>query len=141
MVAKHSPPGSPEDAFNYFQSNLRINIECAFGILVQRWGVLWRPMRVSYRKVPRVVELCMMMHNYCTDNSAAPSRRSHERDWADHGLPSLNLNEQFIEGTGRVVQSVIPPKDMTPGRRRDLESSSRREEICAVLHAMGLGSD
>ena len=30
----------PKDAFNYYHSRLRITIECAFGILVHRWGVL-----------------------------------------------------------------------------------------------------
>jgi hypothetical protein len=30
-----------EQNFNFFQSSLRMNIECSFGLLVSRWGVLW----------------------------------------------------------------------------------------------------
>ena len=30
----------PKDAMNFFHSQVRINIECAFGILVHRWGIL-----------------------------------------------------------------------------------------------------
>ena len=138
VAAKHAPANFAEDAFNYFQSNLRMNIECAFGILVQRWGVLWRPMRVSYRKVPRVVELCMMLHNYCLDTSSG-FHRSREEHWADQGVPRLNLNEEFIEGTGKVINTVIPKEAMTPGRRRDLESSLRREKICHTLRQMHRG--
>ncbi|KAJ8607509.1 hypothetical protein CTAYLR_010769, partial [Chrysophaeum taylorii] len=35
-------PGSPEDSFNYVQSALRMNVECAFGMLIRKRGVLWR---------------------------------------------------------------------------------------------------
>ena len=40
------PSALPEhDDFDWHQSSNRMAIECAFGILVQRWGVLWRPLR------------------------------------------------------------------------------------------------
>ena len=32
-----------KDNFNFYQSMCRINIECAFGILVEKFGVLRRP--------------------------------------------------------------------------------------------------
>merc|ERR1712216_215635 len=44
----------PDDAFNFYQSSQRIVIECAFGILVQRWGVFWRPMKVALKHVGKV---------------------------------------------------------------------------------------
>jgi hypothetical protein len=34
--------GDPKDAYNFWQSNARIRIECAFGELVMRWGIFWR---------------------------------------------------------------------------------------------------
>ena len=34
-----------KDDFNYYQSQVRINIECAFGMLTQRWGVLRKPIQ------------------------------------------------------------------------------------------------
>ena len=34
--------GGSKDAFNFFHSQVRINIECAFGMLVHRWGILRR---------------------------------------------------------------------------------------------------
>jgi hypothetical protein len=59
----------PKGAMNFFHSQLRINIECAFGILVHRWGMLWKPMPVNLevRKISsRVLALCKL-HNYCID--------------------------------------------------------------------------
>lgn len=35
-----------KDSFNFYQSSCRIHIEQAFGMLVWRWGVFWRPLRV-----------------------------------------------------------------------------------------------
>ena len=29
-----------KDAFNFYHSQIQINVECAFGILVNRWAVL-----------------------------------------------------------------------------------------------------
>jgi hypothetical protein len=65
---KGSVSGS-EDAYNFFHSSLRINIECAFGMLVHRFGILRKPMPVNIR-VPQtsalVTALCRL-HNNCID--------------------------------------------------------------------------
>ncbi len=54
-----------KDSFNFYQSRLRINIECAFGILVRRWGILWRNIDCCVSKVPLIVTVCMKLHNIC----------------------------------------------------------------------------
>ena len=60
---------SPEDNFNYFQSSMRIRIECAFGRLVQRFGILWKPLRCKLSFVAPVVFACMILHNICFSDS------------------------------------------------------------------------
>ena len=47
--------GSNEDDFNFFQSQVRINIECAFGILVHRFGILRKaiPIGIDVKKLLR----------------------------------------------------------------------------------------
>merc|ERR1712093_657411 len=57
-----------EDNFNFYQSRLRINIECAFGMLVRRWGVLWRNLEVELCKVKSVVFACLILHNVCINH-------------------------------------------------------------------------
>ena len=59
--------GPGTDDFNYEQSSNRMPIECAFGILVRRWGILWRPLAVRFDRRSKVVECCMKLHNYCID--------------------------------------------------------------------------
>ena len=43
---KHLPES--KDSFNYYLSLHRQSIERAFGILVQRWGIFWRPLHVRF---------------------------------------------------------------------------------------------
>jgi hypothetical protein len=59
----------PKDAFNFFQSQLRINIECAFGMLVHRFGILRKPFprNVSITKTNSVVLALCKLHNFCIE--------------------------------------------------------------------------
>ena len=73
MVApfRNASGGTTEDDFNFYQSQLRINIECAFGILTQRWGVLRKPMHsnMGLNKVTATVSALCRLHNYCLDSN------------------------------------------------------------------------
>jgi len=53
-----------KDCFNYWLSSARIFIEQCFGMLVARWGVLWRPLRVPIHRMGLIVILCCKLHNY-----------------------------------------------------------------------------
>ena len=49
-----------QDVFKFFLSKNRQVIERAFCILIQRWGVFWRPMRVGMKNRNTIVN-CMCM--------------------------------------------------------------------------------
>eukprot|EP01049_Picozoa_sp_SAG25_P007384 SAG25_NODE_599_length_6648_cov_22.861964_7_plen_165_part_00 len=59
--------GVREDAFNFYQSSLRITVECTFGELAARWGVLSRPLRVSLPHVTGLLQCICHLHNVCKD--------------------------------------------------------------------------
>jgi hypothetical protein len=65
-----------EDAYNLYSSQLRIRIEQAFALLVGRWGIFWRPLRVPLRDQPTLILATCKLHNFCID----------ERE--DRGLPA-----------------------------------------------------
>ena len=48
-----------------FSIQLRIRIEMAFGMLVTKWGVLQKPLKIPLRKIPKVFLACCMLHNFC----------------------------------------------------------------------------
>jgi hypothetical protein len=56
-----------KDDYNFFHSQLRIRVECCFGMLVQRWGILRMALHHSI-SIPRIVALvnCLArLHNFC----------------------------------------------------------------------------
>ena len=60
-----------QDAYNFYQSQLRINIERAFGMLVYRWSILRGALVFPLAKVAPFVNCLCILHNYCIDQSIA----------------------------------------------------------------------
>jgi hypothetical protein len=75
------------DNFNFYQSSTRINIECAFGQLVRRWGILWKKMEGSLAYINKKVMACMILHNIIRESQLNPT--------GQHG-PLHNVNE-FVQ--------------------------------------------
>ena len=59
-----STPGSKEDGFNYHLSACRIYVECTFGALYNRWGILWRPLLFSLQHNVVVIDSVCRLHNF-----------------------------------------------------------------------------
>ena len=49
--------GSEEDTFNYVQSSKRMAIERAFGVLVRRWGILWRKLEFDFKLNCKILQV------------------------------------------------------------------------------------
>jgi DDE superfamily endonuclease len=64
------------DSFNFYQSQIRINIECAFGMFVARWGLLRRalPQAMGIKKIVGLTLCLVRLHNFCIDNRASDER-------------------------------------------------------------------
>jgi hypothetical protein len=65
-------------AFNHALSSQRITIERAFGILVRKWGILWRPLCYSLKMNTLVVKICAKLHNFCIQGWKETGSRSDE---------------------------------------------------------------
>ena len=57
-------PQSAEDCFNYHLSTCRIWIECAFGEIDMRWGILWWPLQFGLAKNIKVIDAALRLHNF-----------------------------------------------------------------------------
>ena len=82
-----------KDTFNFPLSQSRIHIEQAFGILVARWGILWRPLRMGYKKRTLVVRALFHLHNFCIDEKVSSTVAGEE---AVKGRPAFS-NEGVLE--------------------------------------------
>ena len=71
MVVPFKCAQDTQDDFNFYHSQVRINVECAFGKLVHRWGILRRPLSSAIgleRISPLIMALCRL-HNFCINSS------------------------------------------------------------------------
>ena len=123
---------TPEkDTFNYFLSLHRQTIERAFGMLVRRWGILWRALRFGVKINSRIISVCCKLHNLCIDafgeNASNIQCSSLDTQWerGENGTPDAAA--WFTDGV-----------TVRRGSRTDLHTSSTRERLTAHLSEKGL---
>ena len=63
----NAPPNSDKDMFNYYLSKNRIFVECAFGEIDRRWGILWRPLEGSLTRKTSIIDAALKLHNFIVD--------------------------------------------------------------------------
>ena len=59
---ENAQPNSREDAFNYFLSNQRIYVECAFGEIDRRWGIFWKRLEGNLTNNKDKIDACLRLH-------------------------------------------------------------------------------
>jgi DDE superfamily endonuclease len=59
--------GGDKDAYNYYHSQVRSTIECAFRMLVHRFGILRKPIPtvISIQRIIALVMCLCRLHNFC----------------------------------------------------------------------------
>jgi DDE superfamily endonuclease len=102
-----------KDNFNYFQSQLRITIECCFGMLVGRWGILRRafPQAMSLKKITAMTLCLCRLHNFCIDHRggktmalALPSDDA--ESIAQRGLGNEITSEDLLHGSEHHIDTT-----------------------------------
>jgi len=85
-----------KDDYNFFHSQCRIRVECCFGMLVQRWGILRTALHHSI-SIPRIVGLinCLArLHYFCISETARLGMNS-----------ELNLRQRLSIDTQYMIES------------------------------------
>ena len=95
--------------FNNMLRAARNPIECAFGRLKARWGILTRKMDLDLIKVPTVIIACFVLHNYCESNQVyldeELERAQIEKNRADADIFS-NIPDPIYSGTTTEGQEI-----------------------------------
>ena len=81
-----------QNDYNFFHSQLRINIECAFGMLVMRWSILTLTRALSshygLNKTKELVRcLCCCLHNFCIDEN--------DNIRSNHNIPDSCIEDEL----------------------------------------------
>jgi hypothetical protein len=129
--------GQEKDTFNFFQSSCRIYIEQAFGILVRRWGILWRRLEMAMDRWPLVILCCMKLHNICCRDRIAFDFPLGRMATFGQGRPTIGDNVS-VEDVITYLDSarVTDPWDHSR-RHREREPSEYRNLIAKELSDYG----
>ena len=107
--------GGTKDAYNYYHSQLRILIECTFGMFTHRWAILRSaiPMNVSVRKTIALVVALAKLHNFCivdvNDTIILPGTASDE--WQN----KVNSDVPLVQVTQHPESRGITPQQLIDG--------------------------
>lgn len=83
--------------FNFWHSQVRITIERAFGIFVQRFGIFWQALKYDLNKSMEIVHACCRLHNFCI-NRNLPVISSHH---VPLDVAAVNVGGTLIDNTWR----------------------------------------
>lgn len=102
---------SPEDNYNFYHSSARITVECAFGEIDLRWGILWKRLGFSLDNNMLIIEAALHLHNYIvayrneanlTQEDYNYERRLYIDEVNDSGLfNNIVTNDNFLGDGGR----------------------------------------
>lgn len=140
--------GGTKDAYNFYHSQLRINIECAFGRLVHRWAILRSaiPMNISIGKTTALVVALTKLHNFCIDENENELSVSTPGDALNIDLsggvpmePSVQANMSLpmgLMGGGEHFDDM----DRNTRRRREREATNDfpRDRLHEMIAVKGL---
>jgi AcrR family transcriptional regulator len=58
-----------QEGYNFFQSQMRIIAEQCNGMLIQRFGILWKPLRFDLHFAVQIIHACCRLHNFCLNRN------------------------------------------------------------------------
>ncbi len=120
-----------KDVFNFYLSQLRIKIEQAFGMMVNKWRVFKKPVELKLSAIPTLVECCMRLHNFCIDRNES---EWHIADLTPELLEEhIPLYEEYLDDIDAPAPGMQAPVPQLSGKRNNV-----REAITKQLAAHGL---
>ncbi len=103
--------GKSHDSYNFYHSQLRIQVECAFGMLTERWSILRSclPKRFTLKKIAALVVALAKLHNFCINMNEGKIAEPLASDEANLVLSGgyLNLEPTALSGGQRIPLDLI----------------------------------
>ena len=96
--------------FNYRLSRCRRSVECAFGILANKWRIFHTPMLVQPDFVDEIVKACCILHNFVRKRDGINFEEGET-------YPCVDVNDfgPFPRGQGLVTRDYFANYFMGPG--------------------------
>jgi hypothetical protein len=117
--------GPRQDAYNFYQRSHLIHVEQSFGLLVARFGILWKTICFPLRIAPRILAACMRVHNFCIDNNVTAMAAAQSSE-------SASTVEEAFRVWWRNAELERDPESQQ-GRRTYLHPISKRDHLAYTL--------
>ncbi|KAL5246059.1 hypothetical protein ACI65C_013467 [Semiaphis heraclei] len=101
--------------FNYLHAKTRVAIECAFGLLKERWRRLLYLNKTKIENAPKVILTCCFLHNFCLVNNDTMSAIL--TDFKKMQTPQVVIREDYIERQqgnfkrDQLLNLLVPPNN------------------------------
>lgn len=118
------------DTFNFFLSSCRIHIECAFGEMVFRWGILWRTLAFDLTKCQKVIQVCMLLHNFIKEQNDNELNTDDDAEWR----PS----DRGTRGNERAFPLVTDNNELDVRGRRSFSQEYNRSRGEAIRRSIAV---
>jgi hypothetical protein len=129
------------DAFNFYLSSSRIHIECAFGELVRRWGILWKTLHFDLVKCQRIIQVCMLLHNFIKDDQESDNITRDDFDWPQQLHQPTATSGRMERAFPLVTDNNEQYAGGRPSEASDLyrvRGDSIRRSLAVILHVHGM---
>ena len=122
MVTPYKQGNQLQDNYNFYHSQLRITVECAFGMLVHRWSILRRalPAAMGLHKITALTMCLCKLHNFLVDEKIAKSLSQEAAQGMIRGNVPLERHQTF-------PSEVVPTQLLHGG---EYFNDVDRNEIC-----------
>jgi hypothetical protein len=114
------------DNFNFFASQLRIRIEMAFGLMVNKWGILTRPLSIKVRKVKKLIIAIARLHNFCINFQLRQQEQQH----------SNNQQQRRNRGRSQEQRQEYNPSSSTTDELSSYENYLRESTASSEFNEM-----
>lgn len=138
---------SQEDAFNFWLSNSRIQIECTFGEFIGRFGLFWRTLKFDTDVSCNIIRSASLLHNFlvdCREGTADKdvsflSNLSHsDVEAMDRECPpdERDFTDPMVSDNNAPKPAGRPTYDVVDNNKR---GSTLRDRLCSDLFEEDLG--
>ena len=131
MATPYTGAGSGgRDNYNFYHSQVRIRIECAFGMLTHRWEILRKalPMGISLKRSVALVVALAKLHNFCIDETVPSMTAADDLQLSlDGGIPLERSNAARMQLPRQLMDGGDHFEDMDCLTRRQRERDTERD--------------
>lgn len=108
----HQERGSKQRIFNYRLSRARRVIENVFGILTSVFRILRKPILLEPFKAEKIVQTCVLLHNYLRRNAESKDRYSPPGSFDIDDLDSGTIRHGSWSNDSEPIESMLPLKNI-----------------------------